>query len=221
MKVAFCVPCRDTMMTGTAFDMARLAAYDGANRCATTGGSFLLYTAPGTLIFSQRESLAKEALADGAEYILWVDSDMRFPKNTLERLLAHGQKIVGVNAVTRRKPVLPTAINFHEDKEIFEKIESRGKKGIEEVTAVGFGVVLTHKSVFEAMPQPWFDVVWGAGGLIGEDVHFCVKALDHGIKTFVDHELSLEIGHIGTHEYRWSDVEYGPKHLQRTTDDHS
>jgi len=116
------------MMTGTAFDMARLAAYDGANRCATTGGSFLLYTAPGTLIFSQRESLAKEALADGAEYILWVDSDMRFPKNTLERLLAHGKKIVGVNAVTRRKPVLPTAINFYEDKEIFEKIESRGKR---------------------------------------------------------------------------------------------
>jgi hypothetical protein len=160
-------------------------------------------------------------LADGAEYILWVDSDMRFPKNTLERLLAHGKQIVGVNAVTRRKPVLPTAINFHQDKEIFEKIESRGKKGIEAVTAVGFGVVLTHKSVFDAMPQPWFDVVWGAGGLIGEDVHFCVKALDHGIQTFVDHELSLEIGHIGTHEYRWSDVEYGPKHLQRTANDDS
>ena len=165
MKVALCVPCRDTMMTGTSFDMARLAAYDGAHRVGKHGGGLLLYTAPGTLIFSQRESLAKEALADGAEYILWVDSDMRFPKNMLERLLHHGKSIIGVNAVTRRKPVLPTAINFHEDKEIFEKIESRGKTGIEHVTAVGFGVVLTHRSVFETMPQPWFDVVWGAGGV--------------------------------------------------------
>ena len=70
MKVALCVPCRDTMMTGTSFDMARLAAYDGANRVGKHGGALLLYTAPGTLIFSQRESLAKEALAEDRKSVV-------------------------------------------------------------------------------------------------------------------------------------------------------
>ena len=44
---------------------------------------------------------------------------------------------------------------------------------------------------------------------IGEDVHFCVKALDCGFQTYVDHSLSMHIGHIGTYEYRWEDVEDG------------
>jgi hypothetical protein len=40
-------------------------------------------------------------------------------------------------------------------------------------------------------------------------VHFCIKALDSGFQTYVDHSLSMHIGHIGTYEYRWDDVEDG------------
>jgi hypothetical protein len=70
-------------------------------------------------------------------------------------------------------------------------------------------VVMIHKDVFEATKKPWYDVGWGSKGIIGEDVHFCVKALDNGFQTYVDHSLSMHIGHIGTYEYRWDDVEDG------------
>lgn len=221
MKVAVCVPCRDTVMAGFAFDMARLTAFDAQNR----DGELQLLQMPGTLIFTQREKLAEEALEWGADAILYIDSDMRFPADALNVLLSRDVPIIGVNATTRREPVVPTAMNLHLDKmkqegnvrQVWTKIESRGKIGIEQVTAVGFGVTLIRKEVFEKIPKPWFDVIWtDHGNVIGEDVAFCVKAMEQNIPVFVDHDLSLHIGHIGTKTFGWDDVNYGPSKLQRS-----
>lgn len=206
MKVAICVPCRDTVMTGFAFDLAKLCAYEGVTRCAK-GGSLMIYQVPGTLIFNQRERLAEEALKDGADAILWVDSDMRFPKDALEILLSRDLPIVGVNATTRRFPVKPTALDIDPETNDLVKVDSKGKTGLEQVMGVGFGMVLIKKEVFEAAQKPWF---WfeqtDKGGIIGEDIYFCAKAFDAGYKTVIDHDLSMHIRHIGTYEYGWDDA---------------
>lgn len=207
MKLAICVPCRDSVMSGFCFDLAKLVGYHSRN----TDDQIMIYQMPGTLIFHQREKLADQALKDGAEAILWIDSDMRFPADTLERLLSHGVDICGVNATTRREPIMPTALDLEvvDGNPVFHKVETRGKDYVEEVSAVGFGVTLTRKSVFEKMPQPWFDILWtDNGGIVGEDVHFCIKAQDNGVKTYVDHVLSPLIKHIGTKEYSWDDVQW-------------
>ena len=78
---------------------------------------------------------------------------------------------------------------------------------MDKVTAVGFGAVMIRKEVFEKVSQPWFDAGWGPTGVVGEDVHFCVKAGDNGFETWVDHELSMHIKHIGTYEYSWDDFQ--------------
>lgn len=214
MKIAICVPCRDSVMSGFAFDMANLVGYHSRN----TKDQIILLQMPGTLIFTQREALTKSALAEGADAILWIDSDMRFPANTLEVMLSRNVPILGVNATTRRTPILPTALQLHigDNSHTWEKVESRGKHGIEKVTAVGFGVTLVRTEVFRAMDTPWFNILWrDDGDIIGEDVHFCVKALDHGIETYVDHDLSPLIKHIGTKEYGWDDVKHGNNNIQR------
>jgi hypothetical protein len=140
---------------------------------------------------------------------------MRFPSDIISIMLSRNVPILGVNAVTRRKPVVSTALNLEleKDDETGEikksrwlKVDSRGKQGIEQVTAVGFGVTLIRREVFEKLKTPWFDAQWSPRGIIGEDVYFCLKALDEEIPTYVDHDLSKYIGHIGTHEYRWEDV---------------
>jgi hypothetical protein len=162
--------------------------------------------------------LADDALADGAEALLWIDSDMRFPANTLEVMLSRKVPILGVNATTRRTPILPTALNLEMEKDtaVLRKVESRGKQGIEQVTAVGFGVTLVKSQVFREIPKPWFNIIWkDDGDIIGEDVHFCVKAQDFGIETYVDHDLSPLIKHIGTKEYGWDDVKHGNNNIQR------
>jgi hypothetical protein len=125
--------------------------------------------------------------------------------------LSHNVDICGVNATTRVEPIKPTALDLEmvDDKPVFSKVETRGKDYVEEISAVGFGVTLTRRSVFEKMAAPWFDILWtDSGGIIGEDVHFCIKAKDYGVSTYVDHVLSPYIKHIGTKEYSWEDVKW-------------
>lgn len=206
-------------MSGFCFDLARLVQYE-----AKRGeNEITLLQMPGTLIFTQREQLAADALNLGMEQLLWIDSDQRFPVNTLEVLQSHGVAVVGANATTRREPILPTALNLRLERkdgevmQVWEKVESRGKSGVEQVTAVGFAATLIERAVFERIPKPWFDVIWtNAGKVIGEDVAFCVKCLEHSIPVYVDHELSMSVGHIGTRVFGWDDVKHGPDNLQRS-----
>ena len=186
MRVGVCVPARDEVHTAFAFDFARMAAHDASVRCKDGKGGLSLYTMPGTLIFDQREKLAEVALKEGCDAVLFVDSDMRFPHDLITILLSRDVPIVGVNATTRRKPVTPTAKvveKYMEGETMVHKwsnVDSRGKQGIEEVTAVGFGAVLIRKEVFEKTGRPWFDAGWGPNGACGEDVYFCVKAGSEG-----------------------------------------
>jgi hypothetical protein len=212
-----------------------MIAYDVLTRCKDGSGGLQMYTMPGTLIFDQREKLVEIALSEGADAVLFIDSDMRFPKDLIQILLSREADIVGVNATSRRQPVLPCALNLEmvEDNKENEpdhrwvKVDSRGKEGIEQVTAVGFGVVMIRKQAFEKIPRPWFDVGWGRWGIIGEDVHFCARAADNGIPVYVDHSLSKHIKHIGIYEYGWDDIDDaklkeltdGPNKLQRPKND--
>jgi len=220
MKIAICIPSRGDMMMGTAFDLATMCAYDARFRQGTQG----IYTINGTLIFDQRNKLAEAALNEGADYILWVDADMRFPKNTIERLLAHDKDIIGVNATTRHYPVAPTAkyleCDFETNTSTWIPVDSLGKTGIEQVSAIGCGVMLVKRKVFEGIKKPyfWFYDLKGHK-ILGEDIHFCIAAHDAGFETWVDHGLSNEIGHIGQLVYNWDMIrqekEYGSDKLQR------
>ncbi len=214
-KVGICIPSRGDMEIGTAFDLAIMSAYDAKYRDGELG----VYTVSGTLIFDQREKLAKAAIEDGCDYILWIDADMRFPKTTIERLLKADKDIVGVNATTRTIPVKPTAknlqINFEEKTNSWFPVNSKGRTGLEQVTAIGCGVMLVKKEVFEKTPGPWFWFYQIPGGkVLGEDVHFCVAAKDAGFETWVDHDLTQEIGHVGAYTYGWKDID-GTSELQR------
>lgn len=213
-------------MSGFCFDLARLVGYEAKRGV----NEIQLLQMPGTLIFTQREKLAQEALEWGADQLLWIDSDQRFPANTLEVLQARQVSMIGVNATTRREPILPTALNLKIEREmlngkpegepyqVWQKVESRNKRGIEQVTAVGFACTLVAREVFEKVPRPWFDIIWtDFGNVIGEDVTFCVRCMENDIPVWVDHELSMHIGHIGVKTFGWDDVKHGSDNVQRPT----
>jgi hypothetical protein len=207
------------MEIGTAFDLAVMAAYESRN----SKTDIAIYTVQGTLIFDQRNKLAEVAVEDGCDYILWIDADMRFPKDTIERLIAHDKPIVGVNATTRTLPVKPTAKNLEIDFEAktnsWYAVDSKNKTGLEKVTAIGCGVMLVKKEVFMATKKPWFWFYQVPGDkVLGEDVHFCIAAFDAGYDTWVDHGLSNEIGHVGTYTFGWKDV---TNNILRTQDQRS
>jgi glycosyltransferase involved in cell wall biosynthesis len=194
------------MEVGTAFDLARMVNHVARN----TKHKVNLYTSMGTLIFDQRNNMVESALEEGADYVLFIDADMRFPKDTLERLLKHNKGIIGVNATTRSVPVKATAktLEIEEDGTCnWKQISSKNKTGIEKADGIGCGVMLISKHTLTTIPKPWFFFeLLPENKLLGEDIYFCIKAKDAGIETFIDHDLSQEIGHVGNYTYGWHDI---------------
>lgn len=201
MKVAICLPCRDMVNTAFAYDLARLTAHWSA-RHIPNGDQLLIFTSQGTLIVNQRADLAKSALKAGADYILWLDTDMRFPKDVLDRLLAHKKPIVAANYATRRLPVDTVAFRLHENGG-WETVKTGNKTGLEKVEAVGMGVMLMDTKVLKEMPQPWFSITYhqNSDEYSGEDIFFCYKANKLGHEVLIDHDLSREVKHIGSFEF--------------------
>src|SRR5574343_15556 len=60
-----------------------------------------------------------------------------------------------------------------------------------EVDAVGFGALMMKLDVFKRVPEPWFTLESNAG----EDIAFCVKAKEHGVRIFLEGQYKL--GHFG------------------------
>ncbi len=205
-RVGICIPARGTMEIGTAFDLAALVNYTNKNSKV----DIKLYTCAGTLIFDQRNNLVQSALDDKCTHVMFIDADMRFPKDSLLVLLKHNKPIVGVNATTRSEPVKPTAkrLEVNSDHVVWHPVYSKGKKGIEVVDGIGCGVMLIDTCVFKDLEKPWFFFEKLPNDkILGEDIYFCIKSADIGYKTYVDHELSEVIKHIGTYQYGWHNIE--------------
>jgi glycosyltransferase involved in cell wall biosynthesis len=198
MNVSICIPARDEVATGFAHDLAIMSARWYAS--APVGASFNVHIVNGTLIADQRAKLARMALTSGADYALYLDSDMRFPPYLLEKLVAHGKDIVACNYATRRLPVKTVAFS---DFATLKCIYSHDRTGLEEVDAIGMGAMLVKTEVFRKLPQPWFNVSYlPSGGMyVGEDIYFCKLAQAHGFKVWVDHDLSKDVKHIGKMEF--------------------
>jgi len=198
MNIAICVPARDEVSTGFAHDLAIMSARFYGN--AQNGTLFNVNFVSGTLIADQRQKLVMMAIKQGADYVLFLDSDMRFPPNLLERLLARNKDIVACNYATRRLPVKTVAFSdFAELKCIY----SSDKTDLEEVDAIGMGAMLIKTEIFKKLPLPWFSISYLPSGnmYIGEDIYFCKLAQANGLKVYVDHDLSKDVRHIGVMEY--------------------
>jgi len=207
MRFAVCIPARGQMEVATAFDLAAMVGF----MVKTTKHDIDIYTAAGTLIFDQRNKLVKTSIEAKCDYIVFIDADMRFPKDTIMRLLRHQKDIIGVNATTRTEPVIPTAKNLtiNEDGSCtWLPIYSNSLDGISKADGIGCGVMMIKASVFAKLQEPYFYFEQLPDNkILGEDIYFCIKAKDAGIDTWVDHDLSMDIKHIGQYTYSWANIE--------------
>jgi hypothetical protein len=147
-------------------------------------------------IVSARTWLVKEALKHDATHLLFVDSDMEFPPDALEKMLAHNKDIVGVEYFKRKLPIEP----------VFEPIETTSETEIYKAGFVGTGLVLINLNVFTSdirpLAEPWFNFGRNSEGelVLGEDVWFCNTARDAGFEVWID--PTIEVGHVGDFTYK-------------------
>lgn len=203
-KVLIAVPCGAQVAQGFALDLALMMAYTTFTQPDL---ALPVYFLEGTYLPRARAALVQKALDLRCTHILWLDSDMRFPKDTLLRLLSHGRSIVCANYPTRIAPILPTAKEGPDHAYLFEG------DGLVDATAAGMGCMLTTTDVFLELPKPWFAVGYNkeVDDYAGEDSFFCMQARKHDYHVLVDVPLSEAVRHVGT-------FEFGMPHARMTRD---
>lgn len=209
MKIMVAIPTHVHVPALFAADLANLFAFTTAR--FPEGTQLGLVMRVGTYVHSARNDLLREALRQEVDFVLWLDSDMRFPPDTLLRLLSHRVPLVGANYSTKDFPGRFVAIKTVTKPGVPGKVLATldDSEGIEECEAIGFGVCLLDMASVKSWLDPeaedfhpfFFEWVEGMGTQYGEDVLFCNRLRDAGGRIFVDHELSKVVAHIGDYEY--------------------
>ena len=147
---------------------------------------------------NQREHLVEKAKEIGADYMLWLDSDMAFPATTALRLLGHKKSVVAANYVRRQPPFKGVAYEKIGDWQ--NPLPYEIQDDLVEVEGIGMGCMLVKTSILDEITQPYFEFGWTpeSNDWLGEDMYFCQKIAEAGHKIYVDTALSMETRHMGT-----------------------
>jgi len=207
MKTMIAIPCMD--MVPARF-MASLLALRRVGKCQN-------YIGMNSLIYDTRNQIAQTAIREEIDRVLWLDSDMEFEPDLMERLSARideGREFVTGLYVSRKEPIRPTIFR---SMEILDTEEGRKavapvyadypRDSVFEVASCGFGIVMTTVRLLKDVTGRYglpFTPVPG----FGEDMAFCIRAKELGYPLWCD--SSIKAGHIGTRTYTVEDCTQYP-----------
>jgi hypothetical protein len=188
-RVGICLPAHRTVEVATTMSLCGLVRHETERK----GADLRILAIRDSLLPRGRQDLVERSLRMGCTHILFVDSDMRFPEESLEVLLSRGEPFVAANYPTRNPPYSWTA---QTSKRVATYPDS---EGLEAVTVVGLGLALLESRLFVEMARPWFAFEWcDDGSMMPEDTYLCMRLYEsHGIRPVIDHELSKRVRHIG------------------------
>lgn len=202
MRMMIAVPCMATVPTQFLSCMLDLRAICPTRYVNTTN----------TLVYDARNDLALNAMAGGYDRIMWIDSDMKFQPDLIERLskrIDDGADLACGLFFTRHIPTEPVIYkSIVQDRTPdgidyirTEKFLDYPKDDVFRIAGCGFGAVMTTtdliRRVYERFGLPFFPLP-----SIGEDIAFCWRANQLGAVMVCD--SSVRVGHIGYTEYNES-----------------
>lgn len=165
----------------------------------------------GYTIAENRNYCVVQAQKNSSDYLFFVDDDMVFPSDTLDRLLSHKVGVVGVNSMSRCLPLSSTVGLMdengkykHPDK--YPSFQMKIPENLFRAYFVGCGICLIDMKVFEQIEKPYFEfTTYKEGdfkGMVenGEDGTFCDKVRKSGVDVWCDG--SVKVGHLGEYEYK-------------------
>jgi hypothetical protein len=181
---------------------------------------FAVWRLPGhSDIARGRSMIATSALHEGFEELLWVDSDIAFTADAVDKLRAHDVSVAGAvysqkgrRGLCMNPLTLPTTLTFGPG------------GGLVEVLNIGTGFLLTRRAAYEDVQRhhdlprcgadvpgiiPFFHSIIDGSKESGfrylsEDYSFCHRARAAGHEIFAD--TSIRVGHVGDYEYFWEDA---------------
>ena len=153
-----------------------------------------------SLVYDSRNTLAQQAVDGGYDRVLWLDSDMVFDSDLMERLIAdmdEGRQFVAGLYFTRKAPIEPC---FYSELQQFDSGRTKAipytdypRAQIFEVAGCGLGAAMCDVETLKlaGVDSGPFSPIQGWG----EDLSFEIKARERGVKLYLDSRIGVR--HIG------------------------
>lgn len=194
MKTMIAVPCMDMVHTLFFRSVIGMKCFGECEFVITTS----------SLIYDARNLMARKAIDEGFDRILWLDSDMIFEPDLFMRLserLNEGYDFMSALYFKRKDPIEPVIY-----KTVYSRDLGNGKyepkaisytdyphDSVFEIAASGFGAVMMNvdvvRDVHEKFGLPFSPVIG-----FGEDLSFCQRAIKSGYKLYCD--STIKCGHM-------------------------
>lgn len=221
IKLAICIPCYGDPELMFLKSLTDAVCYFYESRLTNENGEeyekeVKTFITSSSMLAESRHRLCAEALSWGATHMLCLDADHAFARETICRLWARNVEVVGCNYARRGSPTAPTAAKIVTSKEdedhknlVYTTEAKAAENLMEEVSHLGLGVCLIRMTLFDRlqehaesqgkrsmMPLFMFEPRADGQGVYGEDVYFFRKVREAGVKVWLDHGLSWDVGHV-------------------------
>lgn len=154
----------------------------------------------GTYLNELRNDILKDARDNNADYLMFIDSDLTFPPDGINRLLASYKDVIGGIYNMKQLPPVSTLKMIDKDGKIIGgKAEDIPKDKIFKAYAIPTGFMLIRLEAIKDIKNPFDFSRDEKGEFIGEDVGFCEKVREAGLDIWCD--PTIPIGHIGSYMY--------------------
>jgi hypothetical protein len=146
-------------------------------------------------------ALARNQIVDivqqhgGFTHLLFMDTDMTFPQDTIRKLVLHDKDVVSGLYFERYAPYRPMVRKRLDDG---YSLADFTQAPLIEVDALGAGCMLIKMDVFDKLEKPYFEYRLTKSGVketfLSEDIVFCERVREAGIKIFCD--TTIRCGHL-------------------------
>ncbi len=171
----------------------------------------------GSAIDLARSQMSTEALDDGFEEIFWIDADVVFNPDDVDRLRERGLPFV--SGIYPKKGERAIASNVADGT---KRIVFGEGGGLVEIAFAAAGFILCRREVFERIAErlpvcnqglgkrvipffmPTVGLRDGKPWYLGEDFAFSARAREVGFTVYADTTIRLQ--HIGRYLYSWEDA---------------
>ena len=194
MRTLVAIPCMDTVPTSFMKSMLRLMSV------GETQISFRV----SSLVYDSRNQLAAEAVTQGYDRILFIDSDMVFQPDLLIKLskdLDEGREYVSGLFFRRKPPFTPVIYKKLEYSRDGLKIDMTldqyfdyPRESVFEIEGSGFGAVMMTTALINKVGEKFGHPFAPEMGF-GEDLSFCWRVKQLGIPMYCDSRI--RVGHVG------------------------
>ena len=199
MRTLIAIPCGDSCPTDFLRSLLSLEIV----------GEAQFTFAQGSLVYDARNKLCSIALDGGFDRVLWLDSDMVFPRDLMRRFSAHldaGKEMVCGAYASRKPPIQPVVyedFGFRDAQPRPEPYTTPVAPPLPaemfHVAGCGFGAVMVTVDLIRRV-RDQFGLPFSPAAGFGEDLSFCLRAREVGTEIWCD--PSVKLGHIGVAYYR-------------------